>query len=101
MRDKPTPLTPLPVGEGNPKTSRRFALPPHSKLQQRFHIFRWPAQHRTGAALDDWPLDQLRMLDHQRDDLIITEVFPAQAKFAINSFAGSQKLARLEAQLPD
>src|SRR6266571_4511027 len=69
--------------------------------QQSSDIFRRPSQHRADAALDDWPLDQIGMLDHQRNYLIIAKVFLTQTKFAIDSLARAQKLARLDAQLLD
>src|SRR5713226_6145636 len=69
------------------------------ELQQALHILRRPSQHRAGAALDDWPLDQIRMLDHQRDYFVIAEVFLTQTKFTIDSLVRPQKFAWFDAQL--
>jgi hypothetical protein len=41
------------------------------------------------------------MLHHQRDDLIIAQFPFAKIEFAIDRFARAQKLARLEANLPE
>src|SRR3989442_7144110 len=52
--------------------------------QQRLYILSRSSQSRAIAALDDWPLDQIRMFDHQRNDLVVTEIFLAQTKLAID-----------------
>ena len=39
------------------------------------------------------------MLDHQRDDFIIAEVFLSHLQFAINRFAAAKQLARLDPDL--
>ena len=69
--------------------------------QQGLHILGRSTQHRASAALDDGPLNQVRMLDQQRNDLIVAEVLLPQTELAIDRLAGAEEFARLDAHLPD
>jgi hypothetical protein len=51
------------------------------------------------TTLNNRSLNQVGMLDHQRDDLVVAQFALAKIEFAINRFARAQKLARLDAHL--
>lgn len=68
-------------------------------LQQITNVLRRAPQHRAIAALDNWPLQEIRVLDHQRNDLVIAQLFLSQAELAIYRFARAQQLARLDFHL--
>lgn len=68
-------------------------------FQQGLYILYGPAEYCAIAALNNRPLNQVRMLDHQRDDLIVAQFAFAKVEFAINRFARAQKLARLQFHL--
>ena len=68
-------------------------------LQQLPHILHWPAQDSAITALDNGPLNQIRMFDHQRDKLGVVEVALGQPEFAIDRLARSQELARRDLHL--
>ena len=69
--------------------------------QQYFYVLSRPSQNGAIASLDDGPLNQIRMLDHQGDDFVIAEVFLAQTQLSIDRFAGAEQVARLDAHLLD
>jgi len=98
-------LTPLWIASGDQTAriglSESGVKPPHSKLQQSLYDFRWSAQHCAISALDDRPLNQIRMLCHQRDDFVICELAFAQAKFAIDGFTLPEKFTRLDSHFLD
>ena len=79
-----------------------FAARTMSRLsQQRFHILNRPPQHCAIIPLDNWSLNQVGMLDHQRDDFVVAEIFLSNLQFAIDRFAAAQKLARVDTHLLD
>jgi hypothetical protein len=73
----------------------------HTKdaLKQRLHILDRATEHCTIPALDNRPLNQVRMLDHQSDEFIIAQFAFTRVEFAIDRFARAQKLAGLKAHL--
>jgi hypothetical protein len=87
----------LTVGRSHHRTSDGIA----EELEQRLHVFDWPAQHRAFATLHNRALNQVRMLDHQRNDFIVREFAATQTKFFIYRLAGAQELARLDLHLGD
>ena len=72
-----------------------------ANLQQLFHILGRSPQHGAVAALDDWPLNQIRMLDHQRNNFIGREFTATQIEFFIYRLAGAQELTGLDLHLGD
>ena len=63
-------------------------------LQQSFHIFHRSPQHSSISALDDGSLNQVRMLDHKRNQLLVSKSRLAYSQFTVNRFAGAQQLTR-------
>jgi hypothetical protein len=60
--------------ETDARSSDRQKLFPMISLQQGLYVFSGAAQYRSIAAFNDRTLNEIRMLDHQRNDLIITEL---------------------------
>ena len=65
-------------------------------LEQLFHILSRTPEHRAIAAFHDGSLDQIRMLDHHRDQLAIAELVLSQPELFVNRFTLPQKLSRLQ-----
>jgi hypothetical protein len=56
----------------------------HQFLQKYLHILGWPSQHRAIATLNDRPLNQIRMLNHQRDNFIVAEFLLTETEFPVH-----------------
>src|SRR5205085_7268533 len=54
--------------------------------KQRADVLDGPAEHCAVAAFDDGSLQQLRMLNQQRDDLFIRQLALAQPQLAVLRF---------------
>src|SRR5829696_4473788 len=64
----------------------------HSReSQQRLDVFHWPAEDGAITAFDNWSLNQIGMLDHERDDLIFRQFRRAEAQVFIDLFTRAQK----------
>lgn len=62
-------------------------------------ILHGASQHGTLSSLDDGALDEVRVLDHERDQFVICERAARQLKLAINGLARAQQGARGELHL--
>ena len=65
-----------------------------SHSQQWLHIFDWTTEDGAIAALDDGSLNKIRVPDHKRNDLSISELVLAQTELPINWFARAEQIAR-------
>src|SRR6185369_1476453 len=68
-------------------------------LQQLFHILGRAAEDCAVAAFHDRPLQQVRVFDHQRNQLTVVELAFAESQLFINRFTLAQKLTRFQVQL--
>jgi hypothetical protein len=63
---------------------------------QGFDIFNRATERGPVSAFDYWALNQIRVLEHQRDKLIIGELSFPQAQLFVDGFARPQDIARRE-----
>jgi hypothetical protein len=61
--------------------------------QEFFHAFNRSTQDCPIASLNNWSLNQIRILNHQRNDLSIGELTFRESELFVNRLAGSQKIA--------
>src|SRR6185503_9330949 len=71
----------------------------YKSCQQLFHILSRTPEHSALAAFHDWPLKQVRMFDHQSDQLTIAELIFSQSQFFVDGLTLTQQLSRLEIHL--
>ena len=72
-----------------------------SRSEQCADAFHGASDHGSRAAFHDRTLDQLRMLDHQHDDLVIREFSLADAQLTVSGLARAEQFARGDAELGD
>src|ERR1044071_1361954 len=68
-------------------------------LQDVAEAFRGTRQDGARALLDDRPLDQVRMLDHQIDDLGVGQLARTEPQRLVDALVRAQQLARGDAHL--
>src|SRR6516225_3784383 len=96
-----TGLKPPSLSQSERESNQSGVKPLHSKSKQCSHILGRSAQYRPIAALNNRPLDEVGILHHERNDLIVAQRFLAQLEIPIDRFAGAQELARLHSHFPD
>ena len=69
--------------------------------QKLFDLLRRSPEHRAVAPLDDGALDEVRVLGHEADDLLVGEFARGESKLFVDRLARAQKLARAYAHLAD
>jgi hypothetical protein len=76
-----------------------FKRIPSRTLEQLLHIFDWTAENRATSPLYNWALNQVGMLDHKSDNLVVRKLSPGKAQLAIHRFARSQQVSRRDSHL--
>src|SRR4051794_5197221 len=69
--------------------------PGGAELQERLHVLDGSAQDGARASLYDGTLNQVRVFDHQRDQLVVRKLAHAQTKLFVDGLAPAQDVARL------
>src|SRR5262245_30852318 len=72
----------------------------NSELQDFPHPFRRPRENGSRALLDNRPLNEIGMLDHQVDDLTVREFPFAKPQLLVDRFLGAKQIARLHSHFP-
>src|SRR6266496_1883502 len=87
-------LTQRPSGaRSRPRRWRQQAMPPSKDLLQSIG---GPSENRAFAFLDDRPLNEIRVRDHQIDDRIIRQLTLAELQRLVDPLGGAKKSARLD-----
>src|SRR5689334_22352711 len=63
---------------------RHVSRPSRSLAEDLLQPLRRPRENRPAALLDDRPLDQVRMLHHQIDDLVIRKIAVSESQLRVD-----------------
>src|SRR5262245_52544315 len=77
-----------------PLSRRPQSSVPRFASKNLFEALSGPRENRAAAFFDDGPLYQIRMFDHQVDQLGVTYVSLAELQLLVHVFLSTQQLAR-------
>src|SRR5690606_38050329 len=89
------------AGPENPAARRSRIFVSGSDIQDLAHPLRRPGEDRAVAPDDDRPLDELRVLGHRVEDLVVGQVLAGEAELSVGGLAGPEEVARGDPHHPD
>ena len=68
-------------------------------IQQGFDVLRRPPEYGARSAFNDGTLEEVGILDHESNDLVVGEFASAESEFFIDGLARPQQFARRQPHL--